>query len=276
MREIIIGKVKIGGNNPVVLIAGPCVIEGESSALEHAVAIKEIAARAGVPFIYKSSYDKANRTSLDSFRGPGIRKGLKILQKVKETLAIPVLSDVHTCQEIKEAASVLDIIQIPAFLSRQTDLLLEAGRTGKAVNIKKGQFLAPWDMAEVVNKVRSTGNENVLLTERGASFGYNNLVSDFRSLVIMKKLGFPVIYDASHSVQLPGGKGSASGGESEFIKPLALAACSVGCDGIFIEVHQNPGEALSDGYNMLPLAELSGLLEIIKEIGSLIHGYKKS
>ncbi len=276
MKELRVGEIKIGAGNPIVLIAGPCVIEGESSALEHAAAIKQIAARAGVPFIYKSSYDKANRTSLDSFRGPGIRKGLKILQKVKETLVIPVLSDVHTCQEIKEAASVLDIIQIPAFLSRQTELLLEAGRTGKAVNIKKGQFLAPWDMAEVVNKVMSTGNEKILLTERGTSFGYNNLVSDFRSLVIMKKLGYPVIYDASHSVQLPGRKGSASGGESEFIKPLALAACSVGCDGIFIEVHQNPEEALSDGYNMLPLAELSNLLKTIKEIGSLIYGYKKS
>ena len=228
-----------------------------------------------MPFIFKSSYDKANRTSLDSFRGPGIKKGLKILQKVKETLKIPVLSDVHTCQEIKEAESILDIIQIPAFLSRQTELLLEAGRTGKAVNIKKGQFLAPWDMAEVVGKVRSTGNENILLTERGTSFGYNNLVSDFRSLVIMKKLGCPVIYDASHSVQLPGGKGSASGGKSEFIKPLALAACSVGCDGIFIEVHQNPEEALSDGPNMLPLNALSDFLEKIREIDSLIHGYKK-
>ena len=276
MKEIIIDKVKIGGGNQVVLIAGPCVIETESSALEHAAAIKEIADRTGIPFIYKSSYDKANRTSLNSFRGPGIRKGLSILRKVKETLAIPVLSDVHTCQEIKEAASVLDIIQIPAFLSRQTELLLEAGRTGKAINIKKGQFLAPWDMAEVVNKVRSTGNENILLTERGTSFGYNNLVSDFRSLVIMRKLGYPVIYDASHSVQLPGRKGSASGGESEFIKPLVLAACSVGCDGIFIEVHRNPEEALSDGPSTLPLEELPDLLKKIKEIGSLIHGYKKS
>ena len=276
MEEIVIDKIKIGGENPIVLIAGPCVIESESSALEHAKAIKKIAEKVGIPLIYKSSYDKANRTSGVSFRGPGLKEGLKILKKVKEEFEVPLLSDVHNREEIKEVKEVLDIIQIPAFLSRQTDLLIEAGRTGKPINVKKAQFLAPWDMQQVIKKLESTGNKNILLTERGVSFGYNNLVSDFRSLVIMKDFGYPVIYDASHSVQLPGGKGSASGGERQFIKPLALAATSVGCNGIFIEVHKNPDDALCDGPNMIPLAELSELLKTLKEIDGLIHGYKKS
>jgi len=276
MREIVIEKIKIGGKNPIFLIAGPCVIENESSALEHAESIKKIALQAGIPLIYKSSYDKANRTSGVSFRGPGFKEGLRILKKVKEEFEVPVLSDVHTQAEIKEAEAVLDILQIPAFLCRQTDLLIEAGKSGKPVNIKKGQFLAPWDMQEVIKKLESTGNKNILLTERGTSFGYNNLVSDFRSLIIMKKFGYPVIYDASHSVQLPGGKGSASGGERQFIKPLALAATSVGCDGIFIEIHKNPDKAPCDGPSMLCLKELSELLKILKEIDDLVHGYKKS
>ena len=276
MKEIKIDKIKIGGDNPIILIAGPCVIESEVSALEHAETIKKTADETGIPFIYKSSYDKANRTSINSFRGPGIKKGLKILKKIRETFKIPLLSDVHTQEEVKEAKEVLDIIQIPAFLSRQTELLLEAGRSGRPVNIKKGQFLSPWDMEEVLNKVKSTGNDNILLTERGTSFGYNNLVTDFRSLLIMKGYGYPVIYDASHSVQLPGGKKSSSGGNREFIKPLALAACSVGCNGIFIEVHRNPDEALSDGPNMLPLGELTNFLKTLKEIDNLIHGFKKS
>lgn len=276
MKEVIVDKIKIGGDNPLVLIAGPCVIEGEMDSLKHAEAIVKITRKIGVPYIYKSSYDKANRLSVNSFRGPGLKKGLKILKKVKDKFKIPVLSDVHNLEEIKEAKEVLDIIQIPAFLCRQTDILLEAARTGKPVNIKKGQFLAPWDMEYLIKKVESTGNKNIILTERGTTFGYNNLVSDFRSLIIMKNFGYPVIYDASHSVQLPGGKGSTSGGNREFIKSFALAASSVGCNGLFIEVHKNPDRALCDGPNMLALSELSGLLEKAKEINNLVHDYKKS
>ncbi len=276
MKEVIVDSVKIGAGNPLVLIAGPCVIENETSALEHARLIKKVAGKAGIPLIYKSSYDKANRTSIDSFRGPGLKKGLKILKRVKEELKIPVLSDIHTQGEIKEAEKVLDVIQIPALLCRQTDLLLAAGRTGKPINIKKGQFLSPEDMEPIIKKIASTGNENILLTERGSCFGYRNLISDFRSLVIMGKFSYPVIYDATHSVQLPGGKGSVSGGKREFIKPLALAASAVGCDGIFIEVHQHPEEALCDGPNSLPLAELLELIQTIKEIDRITHGYKKS
>ncbi len=276
MKEVIVDKIKIGGDNPLVLIAGPCVIEGEMDSLKHAEAIVKITRKIGVPYIYKSSYDKANRLSINSFRGPGLKKGLKILKKVKDKFKIPVLSDVHNLEEIKEAKEVLDIIQIPAFLCRQTDILLEAARTGKPVNIKKGQFLAPWDMEYLIKKVESTGNKNIILTERGTTFGYNNLVSDFRSLIIMKNFGYPVIYDASHSVQLPGGKGSTSGGNREFIKSFALAASSVGCNGLFIEVHKNPDRALCDGPNMLALSELSGLLEKAKEINNLVHDYKKS
>jgi len=248
MKEVIVDSVKIGAGNPLVLIAGPCVIENETSALEHARLIKKVAGKAGIPLIYKSSYDKANRTSIDSFRGPGLKKGLKILKRVKEELKIPVLSDIHTQGEIKEAEKVLDVIQIPALLCRQTDLLLAAGRTGKPINIKKGQFLSPEDMEPIIKKIASTGNENILLTERGSCFGYRNLISDFRSLVIMGKFSYPVIYDATH----------------------------VGCDGIFIEVHQHPEEALCDGPNSLPLAELLELIQTIKEIDRITHGYKKS
>lgn len=276
MKEVIVDKIKIGGDNPLVLIAGPCVIEGEMDSLKHAEAIIKITRKIGVPYIYKSSYDKANRLSVNSFRGPGLKKGLKILKKVKDKFKIPVLSDVHNLEEIKEAKEILDIIQIPAFLCRQTDILLEAARTGKPVNIKKGQFLAPWDMEHLIKKVESTGNKNIILTERGTTFGYNNLVSDFRSLIIMRDFGYPVIYDASHSVQLPGGKGSTTGGNREFIKSFALAASSVGCNGLFIEVHKNPDRALCDGPNMLALSELSGLLEKVKEINNLVHDYKKS
>ena len=265
-REIKAGNVKIGSDNPLVLIAGPCVIESEASAIRHAKALKDIARRLGIPLVYKASYDKANRTSLDSFRGPGLKKGLKILKKIKHDLGLAVLSDIHCKEEVREAAKVLDIIQIPAFLSRQTDLILAAAKTGKAVNIKKGQFLAPWDMRHVVKKIEAVGNKNIILTERGVSFGYNNLVSDFRSVLIMKDLGYPVIYDATHSVQMPGGLGDKSGGESAFIPYLAMAAVACGVDGIFVEVHEDPKKALSDGPNMVRLQDLEKMLIKLKKV----------
>jgi 2-dehydro-3-deoxyphosphooctonate aldolase (KDO 8-P synthase) len=265
-KEIKIGNVRIGGNLPLVLIAGPCVIESESSAIRHAKQLKDITRRLGVPFIFKSSYDKANRSSINSFRGPGLKKGLKILQRIKEELDLSILSDVHCKEEVKEAAKVLDIIQIPAFLSRQTDLIVAAADTGKAVNIKKGQFLAPWDMRNIVKKIESSGNKKIILTERGVSFGYNNLVSDFRSVLIMKELGYPVVYDATHSVQMPGGLGEKSGGESRFIPYLSMAAVACGVNGIFVEAHENPLKALSDGPNMLKLSELEKMLMKLKRI----------
>jgi len=271
MSKIIkVGKIKIGGKNPIVLIAGPCVIESERSAVKHAKAIKRIAERAGFPFIFKASYDKANRSSVKSFRGPGLKKGLAILKGIKNSLDIPVTSDVHSVGEIKEAKKVLDLIQIPAFLSRQTDLIVEAAKTKKAVNIKKGQFLSPWDMKNVINKVKHTKNKNLMLTERGTSFGYNMLVSDMRSILVMKKLGYPICYDASHSVQLPGGLGSKSGGQKEFIEPLAFCSVICGVNAIFAEVHESPKRALSDGPNMLKLSELEGFLKKIKKLETVI------
>lgn len=270
-REVTVGKISIGAGKALVLIAGPCVIESEASALRHAKTLKAIAGRAGIPFIYKASYDKANRTSVASYRGPGLKKGLKILKRVKEELGLPILSDVHSREEIKEAAKVLDIIQIPAFLCRQTDLILEAARTGRAINIKKGQFLAPWDMEHVVKKVESVGNRKILLTERGVSFGYNTLVSDFRSLLIMKELGYPVIYDATHSVQSPGGMGERSGGERKYIPYLAMASVTCGSDALFMEVHEDPDNALSDGPNMVKIGELEGLLVKIKKIERIVR-----
>lgn len=265
-KEIKIRDVRIGAGNPVVLIAGPCVIESEKSAFRHAETLKAITDNVGIPFIYKSSYDKANRTSIRSFRGPGLKKGLAILKKIKDTLDIPILSDVHCKKDVNAAANVLDIIQIPAFLSRQTDLLQAAARTGKAVNIKKGQFLAPWDIGHAIKKIESAGNKNIILTERGVSFGYNNLVSDFRSIPIMKDLGYPVIYDATHSVQTPSGKGDKSGGDRRFIPYLSMAAVTCGADGIFMEVHENPDRALSDGPNMVKLGDLEKLLIKIKDV----------
>ena len=265
-KEIRIGNVRIGGDNPLVLIAGPCVIESEASALRHAKRLKGIMRSLGIPFIYKSSYDKSNRTSIGSFRGPGMREGLKILSRIKEELDIPILSDIHCREQLPDAGRVLDIIQIPAFLSRQTDLILAAAKTGRVVNIKKGQFLAPWDVKHIVRKIESSGNRKILLTERGVSFGYNNLVSDFRSVLIMKEFGYPVIYDATHSVQMPGGKGDRSGGERKFIPNLSMAAVTCGIDGLFVEVHENPDKALSDGANMIKLNELVGMLKDIKEI----------
>jgi 2-dehydro-3-deoxyphosphooctonate aldolase (KDO 8-P synthase) len=265
-KEVRIGNVKIGADNSLVLIAGPCSIESESSAMRHARALKDITGRLGIQLVYKASYDKANRTSIDSFRGPGLKKGLKILKSIKEKLGVPVLSDVHCREDVKEAAKVLDMIQIPAFLSRQTDLILAAANTGKAVNIKKGQFLAPWDMRHIVKKIESAGNKNIVLTERGVSFGYNNLVSDFRSVLIMKDLGYPVVYDATHSVQMPGGLGDRSGGEKRFIPYLSMAAVACGVNGIFVEVHENPDKALSDGPNMVKLDELEAMLIKLKKI----------
>jgi 2-dehydro-3-deoxyphosphooctonate aldolase (KDO 8-P synthase) len=269
-KEVKIGNIKIGGDNPLVLIAGPCSIESASSAMRHAKALKDITGRLGVSFVYKASYDKANRTSIDSFRGPGLKKGLEILKAIKEGLGVPVLSDVHCKEDMKAAAKVLDVIQIPAFLSRQTDLILAAAQTGKTINIKKGQFLAPWDMRHIIRKVESAGNKNIVLTERGVSFGYNNLVSDFRSVLIMKDLGYPVVYDATHSVQMPGGLGDKSSGERRFIPYLSMAAVVCGADGIFVEVHENPDKALSDGPNMVKLDELEAMLMKLKRIERVV------
>jgi len=269
MRIVSVDKIKIGGNNPFVLIAGPCVIENRKLVLETAAFLKKLTARLKIPFIFKSSYDKANRTSIGSFRGPGMEEGLSVLCEVKDKLDVPVLSDVHSVEEIQESAQVLDVLQIPAFLCRQTDLLVKAGQTGKVVNVKKGQFLAPGDMKEVVKKIESTGNRKILLTERGTSFGYNNLVTDFRSLSVMRQTGYPVVFDATHSVQEPGGLGKASGGKSEYIPLLSRCAAAAGVDAIFMEVHPNPKKALSDGPNMLALAQLEALLKDLKTIDSL-------
>jgi 2-dehydro-3-deoxyphosphooctonate aldolase (KDO 8-P synthase) len=266
MRQVQAGSIPVGGGMPLVLIAGPCVIEGERETLACAATIKEIASRAGVPFIFKASYDKANRTSLKSYRGPGLKSGLAILRSVRTQLNIPVLSDVHRFEEIDPAAEVLDVLQIPAFLCRQTDFITAVARTGKAVNIKKGQFLAPHDILPILDKASSTGNHNIFITERGASFGYNNLVVDMRGLVIMRDSGYPVVFDATHSVQLPGGQGTASGGDRRFVAPLARAAAAAGIDALFLEVHENPDSALCDGPNSLALGDLPELLETVVKI----------
>jgi len=254
------------GNSGLVMIAGPCVIESESATLEIARALKEISAQLSLPLIFKASYDKANRTSITSYRGPGLKAGLKILARVKEEVGLPVLSDVHQVSEVGPAAEVLDVLQIPAFLCRQTDLVVAAAATGKPVNIKKGQFMAPWDMKAVVEKAWSTGNRQVILTERGASLGYNNLVVDFRSLPLMRGLGCPVVLDVTHSVQLPGGQGTCSGGQREFIPPLARAGVAVGVDGLFMEVHPDPDQARCDGPNSLSLKEILPLWRDLKAL----------
>lgn len=263
VRHVNIANVVFGPSKPIVLIAGPCVIETEKSTLNHAGKLKKLCDKAGIALIFKSSYDKANRTSLASFRGPGLKKGLEILKKVKKEFGLPLLSDVHTVAEAKEAGEVLDCLQIPAFLCRQTDLLLSAAKTQRAINIKKGQFLAPWDMVEAIKKVESCGNHSILLTERGASFGYNNLVVDFRSLAVMRSLGYPVIFDATHSVQLPSARGGCSGGEKHYVAALSRAAVAFGCDGLFLEVHEKPQSAPCDGPNMVSLSELEELLYMI-------------
>jgi 2-dehydro-3-deoxyphosphooctonate aldolase (KDO 8-P synthase) len=270
---VTVGKIRIGGRRPLVLIAGPCVIESEAHAMKLAGRLVKIAAAAKVPLIFKASYDKANRSSIKSYRGPGLQAGLAVLRKIKEHFGVPVLTDIHEAAQAAPAAEVCDVLQIPAFLSRQTDLLLAAGRTGRVVNLKKGQFLAPWDMSNAVEKVRSTGNHNIILTERGASFGYNNLVADMRALPILAKTGCPVVFDVTHSVQLPGGQGNASGGQPEFIEPLARAACAVGVDGVFLEVHDHPERALSDGTNALPLDRLPALLKRVNAIGKLVRSW---
>jgi 2-dehydro-3-deoxyphosphooctonate aldolase (KDO 8-P synthase) len=269
MRKINIGGIRIGGGEPFVLIAGPCVIESEKLTRKVASSLKEITAELGIPLIFKSSYDKANRTSLSSFRGPGLEKGLKILQGIREDFGIPVLSDVHRFEEIERASEVLDVAQIPAFLCRQTDFVIELAKHAKVVNIKKGQFLAPWDVENVVQKVLSAGNRNILITERGASFGYNNLVSDMRSIPILRRMGYPVIFDATHSVQLPGGVGDASGGERAMAVYLARAAVAVGIDALFLEVHPDPDRARCDGPNSLVLDTMRELLSTLKAIDGL-------
>lgn len=271
MKTVTINNVSLCQGLPLVFIAGPCVIESYEGCMRLAEKLTTLFHAKGAPFIFKASYDKANRTSVKSYRGPGIKDGLKILAEIKRQLGVPILSDVHREEDMATAAETLDIIQIPAFLCRQTDLILAAAKTGKPVNIKKGQFLAPWDMKPLIEKVQSAGNERILLTERGASFGYNNLVSDMRSLVIMRKFGYPVIFDATHSVQLPGGQGNASGGEREMAPPLARAAVATGCDGLFLEVHETPGKGLSDAATMLPFADLSALVDQVLAIHAVVQ-----
>jgi 2-dehydro-3-deoxyphosphooctonate aldolase (KDO 8-P synthase) len=273
VREISVGNVVFGGNRPLVLIAGPCAIEDEALTLRIAAFLKELTTELGIGLVFKASYDKANRTSVTSFRGPGMTEGLRILAKVKAEFDLPLISDIHDISQIAPAAEVLDIIQIPAFLSRQTDLLVAAGESGKIINVKKGQFLAPWDMKNAVGKIESTGNDRILLTERGASFGYNNLVVDMRSLVIMRETTCPVIFDATHAVQLPGGAGTASSGQRQYVGALSRAAVAIGIDGLFWEVHENPDKALCDGPNSLPLQALKGMLQDILAIDAIAKGH---
>ena len=270
MRKVNVGGIRVGGGEPFALIAGPRVIEGEKLTRRVAASLRDVTAELGIPFIFKSSYDKANRTSVRSFRGPGLDKGLKILKAIREELGVPVLSDVHRFEEIERAAEVLDVAQVPAFLCRQTDFVMELARNAKVVNIKKGQFLAPWDMANVVRKVEAAGNRNILITERGASFGYNNLVSDMRSIPILRGIGYPVVFDATHSVQLPGGAGEASGGERAMAVYLARAAAAVGVDALFLEVHPEPDRARCDGPNSLALDSLRDLLRMLQGIDGIV------
>ena len=273
-RQFSIGPVSLGGDSPLFVIAGPCVIESADHCLFLARALKEIAFRAGIPLIFKASFDKANRTSVESFRGLGLKDGMEILKSVREQLNIPVLPYIHDVTQVDPASRVVDCLQIPAFLSRQTDLLLVAGRSGCAVNVKKGQFLAPWDMRQVAKKLASTGNPRILLTERGTSFGYNNLVVDMRSFPIMREFGYPIVFDVTHSLQLPGGQETASGGQPQFIEHLARAGVAAGVDGVFLEVHENPAKALSDGSNALRLDQVEKLLYSLKSIDELVKDRK--
>jgi len=265
-----VGSVEVGGGE-LFLIAGPCIVESESHALKMAHAIRSITERAGVPYIFKSSYDKANRTSINAHRGLGVEEGLRILGRVRNEVGLAVLTDVHEVSQVRAAAEVADVLQIPAFLSRQTDLIVEVAKSGRVVNIKKGQFLAPNDMKNAIEKATSQGNERVMITERGTSFGYNNLVVDFRGLPIMRGFGYPVVYDVTHSLQRPGGLGTSTGGDSQFIEYLARAGVACGVDGVFMEVHDNPAAALSDGPNSLPLERLEPLLEKLKAIHQLVR-----
>ena len=270
MKQINIGNFVIGDNVKFVLIAGPCVLENEAVAMDTARYLQKLTAKLKIPFIFKASYDKANRTSIKSYRGPGVKKGLAMLKRIKEKLGIPLLSDVHRFEEIDAAAKILDVVQVPAFLCRQTDFITEIAKKARIINIKKGQFLAPWDVANIIEKAKAAGNENIMITERGTSFGYNNLVFDVRSLPIIRDMEYPVIFDATHAVQLPGGEGTASGGQRDMVKYLARAAVAAGVDGIFLEVHRNPEKALCDGANSLYLGELEELLTMLKQIDSLV------
>ncbi|MCU7942973.1 MAG: 3-deoxy-8-phosphooctulonate synthase [Candidatus Thiodiazotropha sp. (ex Cardiolucina cf. quadrata)] len=263
---------EVGLDRPLFLIAGPCVIESEQLALDTAGELNRLTQDLGIPFIYKSSFDKANRSSAKSFRGPGLERGLEILQRVKSSIGVPVLTDVHEGTPLQEVASVVDVLQTPAFLCRQTNFIGDVARQGLPVNIKKGQFLAPWDMAHVVEKATASGNDRIMVCERGVSFGYNNLVSDMRSLAVMRETGCPVVYDATHSVQLPGGQGASSGGQREFVPVLARAAVAAGVSGLFMETHPQPDKALSDGPNAWPLPKMRGLLETLMEIDRLVKG----
>jgi 2-dehydro-3-deoxyphosphooctonate aldolase (KDO 8-P synthase) len=269
-KRVRVGNIEIGAGRPLAVIAGPCVIESRESALRHATLLKEAADRVGVPYIFKSSYDKANRSAVDSYRGPGLCKGLEILAEVKQRTGVPVLTDVHDRDQVASVREIADVLQIPAFLCRQTDFVVAVAQSGKVVNVKKGQFLAPWDVGNIVDKILSANNDQILLTERGVSFGYNNLISDMRSLVVMRELGYPVVFDATHSLQLPGGLGKASGGERKYIGPLARAGVAAGIDALFMEVHEDPDHALSDGPNSLPLREFEGVLRIVKEIDGIL------
>lgn len=269
--KIAVADITIGGNSPLCIIAGPCAIENEDIVFQTAEKLQAICGNTGLSLLFKSSYDKANRTSIASFRGPGLDRGLRILSDLKNKLKVPIISDVHAVDEVKPAADVLDALQIPAFLCRQTDLILAASNTGKPVNVKKGQFLAPWDVKNIIDKFTSTGNRNIFITERGTSFGYNNLVVDFRAFPIMRSFGYPIIFDVTHSLQLPGGMGKSSGGQREFAKPLARAAVAAGVDGLFIEVHPDPDKALCDGPNMMKLDALGALLKTCRGIDDLVR-----
>lgn len=273
-RGFEIGKIRVGGDAPLFVIAGPCVIESEAHATSMAERLRAAAEELEVPLIFKASYDKANRSSVESYRGPGLKEGLRILAAIKRSTRLPILTDVHDVSQVGPAAEVCDVLQIPAFLSRQTDLLVAAGKSGRVVNIKKGQFLSPKEIGNAAEKVASTGNRKIILTERGSSFGYQNLVVDMRSFPIMRKFGFPVVFDVTHSVQLPGGEGKSSGGQPEFIEPLARAGAAVGIDGIFLEVHDNPAKALSDGTNALPLDEFQPLMRKIVHLSALAHEWE--
>jgi len=275
-REISVGPLRVGGKQTLFLVAGPCVIESEKHCAMMAERLAALAAARKVPLIFKASYDKANRSSISSYRGPGLAEGLRILRTIRERFHLPVLTDVHETSQVGPAAEACDVLQIPAFLSRQTDLLVAAGRSGRVVNLKKGQFLSPWDMANVVEKVSSTGNQNIIVTERGTSFGYQNLVVDMRSFPILRSLGCPVVFDVTHSLQLPGGEGKSSGGQPQFIETLARAGTAAGVDGIFLEVHDDPTRALSDGSNSLRLDQLPPLLEKLTQLAALVRGWSSS
>ena len=274
MHTVKIGSYEVGQGHPLLLFAGPCVLEGYEHSLAIGKEVKRITSKLGMPYVFKASFDKANRSSFNSFRGPGLKEGLAILAQIKKYLGVPIVSDVHETCQVEAAAEVLDVLQIPAFLCRQTDLVYAAAKTGRVVNVKKGQFLAPWDMKNVIGKVEEAGNHNILLTERGSSFGYNTLVTDMRGLAIMRELGYPVVMDATHSVQIPGGKGTSSGGQSQYVPHMARAAAAVGVDALFLEVHDDPSKALSDGPNMVRLDQLEKLLTDVQAIDRIVRGMK--